>query len=145
MQRLSVRLYMTCLCTQWHHLADSMHTIVFCNSRQVNTANYQLHSASRWLHICSIWQRPKNLQVCTAIHRTAGSLIHICGMCHALIHVNICPPWCVENTESLGNDEYRAKLARLRTSVLLQTTNHWSNIYQMPHMCSCFHELRCFL
>ncbi len=43
----------------------------------------------RQLHICSIWRRPKVVQVCTAICRIAGSLIHICGMCHALTRVNI--------------------------------------------------------
>ncbi len=86
-----------------------------------------LESALSQLHICSIWRRPNVVQVCTAICRIAGLLIHICGMCHTLIRVNIRPLWCVENTDFFGNDEYRAKLAQLRMSDLLHTTYHFPN------------------
>ncbi len=39
-----------------------------------------------------------------------------------------------------GNDEYRAKLAQLRTSTPLHTTCHLPNIYQILHTCSRLHK-----
>ncbi len=95
------------------------------------------------MRICGIWQRPKVVQVCTAIRRIAGSLIHIlCCMCHAYAEQYSAQHsstfMCGKYQLFLGNDEYRAKLAQLRTSTPLCTTCHSPNIYQMPHMCSRF-------
>ncbi len=69
------------------------------------------------------------------------------------IHLYVCQHWVLRQTfvgfdvwkipTFFWNDDYRAKLAQLKTSAPLHTICHLPNIYQMPHLCSHLYALKC--